>query len=845
LIPFRFSRGNEDKEPIFIQLRRETHMNRNESLTSHRPPLRRKLRRNALACAVAHALRHTAVMVTTAGIAMHAAHAQDADAVKRYTIPAGQLTASLNHFGRDAGILLSFSSQITNSLQSKGLNGAYTVPAALQVLLSDTGLEAIRQPNGGYTLRQLPRTSAQEAVLPLVTVTPGQENPSGPVNGYLAKRTTTGTKTDTPIMEIPQSISVVGRQQIQDLKAQTIQDSLGYTAGLMTGISAKNPLFDDTLNIRGFEANPQLGSYYRDGMRYMTNLYNGKQEIYGLERVEVLKGPSSILYGSAAPGGVINTVTKRPPSTPLHEVNVEYGSYNRKQLSADIGGPLDDEGVWSYRLTALERKSDTYMKYGRDDRTYVAPALTWRPSAATSLTLLTSYQKTDAIYPPSLPVTGTLLPNPNGQLDRNTFLGEPNNNYFQTETSTAGYLFEHAFSDTLKLRNAVRYYKSDLAMRYTLITGDVDALTKRRVPRSARGYNDDTSMMTTDTNLEKTFYTGPVKHTALVGVDYTKSRYDSDRRTGTLPTIDIYNPVYQTGAITTTVNRVIRSRESKLGGYLQDQIKIADKLVVLLGGRYDHVNVVTRSLLGVVSSADETDIAFTGRAGMVYLADNGVAPFVSVSQSFEPTTGLSRTGTRFEPSKGKQFELGLRYQPPGTETMYTASLFDLTRTNVLSQDPVDTSFQIQTGEVRSRGLELEAKTSLDKYVDVIGAYTYTDAVVTRSTLPNETGERFYAPRNLFSLWVDTKLGFIDLARWRVGAGLRYVSDRPDKPATGTRGGSAYTLVDARIGYENGPWTYALNATNLTDEVYIPSMCYTNVCDYGAPRQVTATLSYRW
>lgn len=823
-------------------------MKPDDSPPLHTSPLRRRLQQKTLAYGVAHALRHTAV-IATLGVATAAAplaaHAEDPETTKRYAIPAGQLTASLNHFGLDAGILLSFSSQITNGLQSKPLNGAFTVPAALHILLTDTGLEAVRQSNGGYTLRQLPRSTSEASVLPAITVSAGMENASGPLTGYLARRSVTATKTDTPILEIPQSISVVGRQQMQDQKAQTIQDALGYTAGVMTGISAKNPLFDDTLNIRGFEANPQLGSYYRDGMRYMTNLYNGKQEVYGLERVEVLKGPSSILYGAAAPGGVINTVTKRPLSTSLHEINAEYGSYNRKQLSADFSGPLDDEGVWSYRLTGLQRTSDTYMRYGRDDRSYIAPALTWRPSADTSLTLLSSYQKTNAIYPPSLPVTGTLLTNRNGQLDRDTFLGEPNNNRFQTETATVGYLFEHAFSDTLKLRNAVRYYKSDLALRYTLVTGDVDAVTQRRVPRSARGYDDDTSMMTTDTNLEKTFYTGPVKHTALVGIDYTKSRYDSDRRTGTLGTIDIYNPVYQTGPITTAVNRQIRSRESKLGGYLQDQIKIADKLVFLFGGRYDHVNVVTRSLLGVVSSADETDIAFTGRAGVVYLADGGLAPFASVSQSFEPTTGLSRTGDRFQPSKGKQFEMGLRYQPPGTETMYTASLFDLTRTNVLSQDPVDPSFQVQTGEVRSRGLELEAKTSLGRFVEVIGAYTYTDAVVTRSNIPNETGERFYAPRNLFSLWVDTRLGFMGLAGWRVGTGLRYVSDRPDKPATGTRGGSAYTLVDARIGYENGPWTYALNATNLTDQIYIPSMCYTNVCDYGAPRQVTATLRYRW
>lgn len=768
-------------------------------------------------------------------------------AEKQYDIPAGSLDQVLNRFATSAGILLSIDGALTSAKHSDGLSGRYEVPAAFARILANSGLEAVHRGQNQYLIRVATTPSPTATTLPTVQVTSTWlESTTGPVLGYNARSSATGTKTDTSLMEIPQSISVVGRQQMEDQKAQTIQDALGYTAGLMTGISAKSPLFDDTLSIRGFEANPQNGSYYRDGMRYMVNLYNGKQEVYGLERVEVLKGPSSILYGAAAPGGIVNTVTKRPTATPMRELNVEFGSHDRKQLSADFSGPLDDQGIWSYRLTLLERKSDTYMDYGRDDRTYIAPALTWRPSAATSLTLLASYQKSNSIYPPAVPMTGSLLPNPNGQIPRNRFLGEPNHNKFETKTSTIGYLFEHTFSDTLKLRHSMRYYESDLDMRYTLLGGDING-SGRQVMRSPRGFADVTSIFTMDTNVEKVLQAGMVKHTLLAGFDYTNAFYDSTRTRGANRLIDIYNPVYLAGPVAMALDRTVDTQEKKLGVYLQDQIKVSDKWVVLLGGRYDKFDMIndTRRPPTTRLYTDESDSAFTGRAGVVYLADNGFAPYASFTQSFEPTSGNDRLGQRFKPSEGEQYEIGLRYQPPGTESLLTASLFNLRRTNVTTPDSVDTSFLVQTGEVRSRGLELELKTPVGKHIDVIGAYTYTDAEVTKSNNPVELGERFNSPKNLLSLWVNAKLGFMDLPNWRAGAGLRHVSSRPDRPSIPAQGGPAYTLFDARLGYVLGSWSYALNVTNLTDRTYIPSMCYTGFCEYGMPRQVTGTMTYRW
>ncbi|WP_050460973.1 TonB-dependent siderophore receptor [Herbaspirillum autotrophicum] len=765
-------------------------------------------------------------------------------ATKNYNIAPGPLGNVLAQFAALAGVQLSFDAALA-TVQSPGLNGVYTVQSGFAQLLRNTGHELVDLKDGSFTVRKSAPLQASSLPHVLVSAAAGKEDVNGPVNGLLARRSATGTKTDTAIIDIPQSISVVGRQQMEEQKARTIQDALGYSAGLMTGISAKSPLFDDTLSIRGFEANPQLGSYYRDGMRYMVNLYNGKQEIYGLERIEVLRGPSSILYGAAAPGGIINTVTKRPPATPLHEINLEYGSNQRKQISGDFGGPLDDDGVWSYRLTALKRESGTSMNYGRDDRTYIAPALTWRPNAMTSLTLLGSYQQSDSIYPPALPLTGSLLANRNGQLGTSTFLGEPNLNRFETNTGTFAYLFEHAFSDTLKLRHSLRYYQSDLTLRYTLLTGDVAAANQRLVPRSARGYDDETGILTTDTSLEQSFDTGPVRHTVLAGADFTRASYDSVRTRGNLPAINAFNPVYLTTPVTLGPYRSFRTEEKKLGLYLQDQLKLADKWVLLLGGRYDQFHMINNVLHAPATSTDETDSAFTGRAGLVYKAANGLAPYISYTESFEPTSGVDRLGQRFKPSSGTQWEAGLRYQPEDSDTLISAALFNLTRTNVLTPDPLSPTDSVQSGEVRSRGLELELKTRIGRYIDVIGAYTYTNAVVTKSNNPAELGENFNSPKNIFSLWANAKLGFIDLPKWSAGAGVRYVSARPDRQSIQARGGPSYTLFDARLGFESGSWLYALNALNLADKVYIPSMCYAGLCDYGTPRQVTATMTYRW
>ncbi|MFY3433834.1 TonB-dependent siderophore receptor [Achromobacter mucicolens] len=772
-----------------------------------------------------------------------AVHAQAAETqVRQFDIPPGPLSQVLNLYSAEAGLFVSGHGDLSAGRHSPGVRGRYSPEAGMAALLTGTGLVAERLPDGGFVLRQ---GRQDVTLLEPIAVTAQIERPDGPVLGIAATRSATATKTDTPIIETPQSISVVSAAQISDQKAQSLQEALGYTPGIMPGLVAKSSVFEDTMFIRGFEANPQTGSYYRDGMRYMINQYNGKQEPYGLERVEVLRGPSSVLYGAAAPGGIVNTVTKRPPGESMGEINVDGGSFDRRQISADIGGPIDEAGVWSYRLTGLFRESKQFVDYGSDDRTYFAPALTWRPTTATSVTLLANYQRSKTFNPPEVPVTGSLWTNPNGQIPRSRFLGEPNHNRFDIESTSLAVLIEHAFDDTLKFRQSMRYYDADLNMRYVLLQGDVDAATQRRVTRSARGFNDRTTVQTIDTNIEKRFETGPVTQTFLAGFDYTRSTYNSDRLRGNLPPIDVFDPVYLPGDVVALPWQQRRNTEHRLGIYLQDQIKIADKVVVLLGGRHDNARAENRALHAPSTNSNDKDSAFTGRAGVVYLADNGLAPYASFSQSFEPTSGRDRNDGSFEPSRGTQYEVGIRYQPAGEDVMLSAALFNLERKNVLTPDPVDPTFLVQTGKVRSRGLELEARARVTPQVDVIAAYTYTDARVVQSNLPGEEGERFNTPLHAASIWTDVNLSEWVLMGLKAGAGLRYVSARPDRPSSGSLGGAGYTLIDARVSYESGPWLYALNVTNLTDKTYIPSICYNGACNYGEPRRIIGTVSYRW
>ena len=681
--------------------------------------------------------------------------------------------------------------------------------------------------------------SSTETTLPAIAVKAEQESVTGPVHGYVATRSATGTKTDTPLLETPQSITVVGAEQIETLRAQNINDAIAYSVGAMRLPYAERT--GDEILLRGFSIPTTL----RDGMRYQVNRFDGQQEVYGLERIEVLKGAASILYGAAEPGGIVNTVSKRPTTEALHELNVELGSHNRKQVSGDFAGALTADGAWSYRLTALKRDSDTSTNYVADDRDYIAPALTWQLSRDTSLTLLSEFQRDRTGYGgDGLPLAGTVLPNINGRLPRDLFVGEPGYDHYNIDRYSFGYILEHAFNDKLKLRHSLRRYRMDQDWAAINVAGvAADGRTANRVGQDR---DEQTSRLASDTTLQYDWQAGGVSHKTLAGVDYADFSWDSGRYRRNVGAIDLYAPVYGATVGARVPRTGWRSDTTQLGVYVQDLMKFAERWVLLVGGRHDRVRQTECSFF--VPSNCYTDnqhtTANTGRAGVVYLADNGLAPYASFSQSFAPVTGVDRLGNRFAPTRGEQFEAGIRYQPAGGALLLSASTYQLTQKNVLSSDPADTTFSQQRGEVRSRGVELEAKGRIGRHAQLLAAYTYTDArVVKASPLnPEQVGRRSDGvPYNQLSVWGDYAFGALGLPGLKVGAGMRYVDEThsifQNTPAP------SFTLADLMVSYSTGPWRVALNITNLADKTYVASC--PSQCLYGEPRKAIGSLTYRW
>ncbi|RQO33538.1 TonB-dependent siderophore receptor [Herminiimonas sp. KBW02] len=783
------------------------------------------------------------------------ASAQSAKA--QYNIPAGPLSEALSRFAQQAGVAISFDAGILKGIQTEGLQGSYAVDEGFSHLLRQTGY-AVGRTAAGYVLQVLPSTQHTpaiqiDAVLPAIQVSGSHlENPAGPMHGYVATRANTGTKTNTALIEIPQSISIVTRDQMDAQNVQTVGEALRYTAGVIADSNGPDPR-SDNLVIRGLSSNGSES--YRDGLRsFAFNNQGGTvMETYGLERIEVMRGPSSILYGQGGAGGIVNYVTKRPTAETLRELQMQLGTYGRKQLAGDFSGKLSEDGRWTYRLTALARESDTFIDYVNDDRSYIAPALTWKPNADTSLTLLADYQmnRSGQGYQ-ALPRIGTLVSNANGQIPTNRFLGEPGFDKHNQERKSIGYLFEHRFNEQLSFRQNARYQEIDTNANYIYMNSL--RAGNRTVGRRASSNQEHITNASIDNQLQLNWQHGKVEHTTLFGFDFQNmdnefTRYLSPNNA--VADLNLYNPVYglPLPALPMTGKQTQHLRQS--GVYLQDQIKIDKTWVATLGLRHDSTEQKTNNLLNG-SNTRQKDSATTGRVGLVYLAPMGFAPYISYSESFMPVVGTTFGGAQFKPENGKQKEIGLRYQPTASSVSITASIYDLTRQNLTTTDLANPGFRSQRGEVQSKGFELEAKASLARNWDIIASYAYGKVKLTQNndgTQGNRLGD---TPQTTASGWLQYTVTDGGLSGLAIALGVRYVGTRYFNDAN-TQLLPAYTLSDmavhydlARLGSGWKGWNVALNVSNIFDKTYIASCGYTgDACKYGYRRTGAATMTYRW
>lgn len=687
------------------------------------------------------------------------------------------------------------------------------------------------------------------------------------------------TKTDTPIIESPQTISIISREEIELRASPTIADALSYTAGVQAeafGIDSRV----DEVAVRGFGAGGfSSNNNFVDGLR----LPSGGQwtrpgfDPFALEQIEVLKGPSGALYGQTAPGGVVNIVTKRPSRKFKAQVmlqgagSTDLENWNH-QAAADVTGTLSSS--LSGRMVGLVRYGDSQVEEVRIARQYLSPSITWEPGTNTSLTLLGQYQRDEggATFQ-FLPARGSLRPSNGEFIDNDANLGEPDWNRFDRNQYLLGSFFERRFGDQFTLRNNSRYTHLNTLYRVVVLSGDTLTRCSPTIPgcipgqtigrRAVQGVGESDGLAT-DTQLEARFDTGPIRHTLLAGIDYFHTKWEHYRdlvaASEVLPLLDILNPVPRGSArYSANLNPQIYTEtvSDQAGIYLQDQMELG-QLRVTVGGRKDWAKDDTFNPLNNRRFVTKSD-AFTWRAGGVYLFDNGLATYASYAESFQPQVSdpsSSLYGEPFVPTTGQQYEAGIRFQR-GRDTYVTLGVYQITQQNLVTPDPAGTLCgtsvcQVQTGEGRIRGIELEGKASLPWGTAIIATATRSDGEITQSNIPGQIGKSLpQVPDWLASLFINHRIRHGGLAGLGFGGGARYTGK-----SFGDTGNTLaipdYALFDLFTRYDFGARnptlagvTASLNARNIMNKRFVATCTAAAACYYGQGRSVTARLDFRW
>ncbi|MGV0026873.1 TonB-dependent siderophore receptor [Phormidesmis priestleyi] len=677
----------------------------------------------------------------------------------------------------------------------------------------------IAQPN---SVSQQPDEDEEE-----ITVT-GNQTPT-----YRAPNANTATKTDTLIRDVPASIQVIPRQLIEDQNVQRIQDAVQNVSGV-----TKQGNFGGTDSgsfiLRGFfnEGAENLRNGFRD------NDFYSSVDIGNIERIEVLKGPASVLFGRVEPGGIINVITKQPLNTPYYSASFTAGNYAFYRPSVDLSGPLNSDGSLLYRLNLAYQNSESFRDFNFTERVLVAPVLTWKISDRTSLTLETEYVNNRYRFDRGIPVVG----NRPADIPISRFLGYPSldeDDPQNDRTLRASYVLQHQFSENWKLRNALSI--SSLKLTGTGVSvgfGDIiDDQFQEKTFEGGEGFLREN--YTLQTELTGKFRTGAIAHQLLLGVELNRNTRWLDFAEADLPAIDIFNPDYSVERpVLASIYQEV-TRTNTLGIYIQDQVTLANNLKLLVGGRFDLTKQNSDFPLDATNT-EQSDNAFSPRIGIVYQPLPPLSLYASYSRSFTPVVGRSRTNSPFEPQRGTQYEVGIKADL-SDRVSATLAAYQITKTNVLTIDPEDPDFSIQVGEQRSRGIELDIAGQILPGWNVIASYAYTNAITSEdNTIP--VGNRLSnVPQHATSLWTTYEIQRGGLKGLGLGLGLYYVSDR-DADIENTATLPGYFRTDASIFYKLDRWRFAVNFRNLFNQKYYETAQGRDIIYPGAPFTVQGTLS---
>lgn len=680
--------------------------------------------------------------------------------------------------------------------------------------------------------------------------TPGQsfdneiKAATGPVDGYVAGATATATKTATPVALTPQSISVVTADRMRDQAAYSVESALRY----VPGVNAEPYGFDsrgDYTTVRG-----TTPTQFLDGLKRGFYFYDfGKPDPFELERIEVLRGPASNLYGQHTSGGLINMISKRPQQESQGEIGVEYGSYDRKRVEFDTTGAMSADGRWLYRLVGVAHEGETQMDFTDNSRLLLAPSLTFKPQAGTTFTVL-GHLQSDTASSSTLgffPNKGTLTPGDNGRrISTSTNPSNPDFDRYDTDNRFITVLADHRVNDVLSLHQSARYTEFELTQRglypdiYSESLPFLDPYIDpagTQVNRFIYATDAKGQIWNSDTRAELKLSTGPIKHRVLVGYDYVRYALQENYREDFDDTpFNVFDPNYTTTPPIDPnspdfFSQITDQVQTSQGVYLQDQFRLGP-LLATAGVRFDQVEDRDPSV------GKDSKSATSQRYALIYETGNGFNPYVSFGQSFEPVAGQDINGAFFKPIIGEIKEIGFKYQV-APKTLISGAIYQLDEENRLSTDPTNPNFSVQLGQTRVEGFELEALVGVTSNFNLIANYAYTDAKITSG---DDAGSViFYVPEHLASFWGVYKFDSGYLKNVSIGAGVRYVGvtgeDYWEAPGV--------TLFDAMIAYDTDHWRWALNGSNLEDEVHIAGCDPRGDCFYGQRLNVTTSLSYKF
>jgi len=724
-------------------------------------------------------------------------------------------------------------------------HAVYARPARPSAAASWTPLAALALtlalPVYSHAQDQNPATQdgAQDsAVLDPIEVQAEGESAYGPVDGYKAERSATGLKLDVPLLDTPASVQVVPEDVIDDQRATTVREATKNVSGVHEAGTAGNR--SQSLTIRGFDA----GRFAKDGFFSPASFGDvGFLDLANVARVEVLKGPASVLYGQIEPGGLVNIVTKKAQFQPFRHVEVSNGfikeadgTNNEFRGVADLNQPLGAGSNAAVRLNAAYEENESFRDFFVDgENALLAPSIRWAPTNDTTVDLQLEYFHQERQFDRGLVAVGDEA----NVLPRERFLGERFSQFDAQEVRLQG-IVDHQFNETWSLRSMIRYSNSD-ADRFSADPRGVqdDGETLNRRVADLEQHIDNFAFQS---DLQADFDTGFLGHQAVFGADVNLTRFDSTFQQAPLDSINIFNPTFgaQPGAFSapSTQDRDI----DFFGFYVQDLISIGERWKLLLGGRFDIANTEFSRDETLVNDAKDRE--FSPRAGLMFKPRNDLSLYASYTESFNPFVfQFSEDGQPFDPETGEQIEVGAKKSWFNDRLFTTLAFFQIRKENVLTPDPNNIDLTIQTGEQRSRGIELDITGEILPGWEALASAAYIDAEVTEDTEIEEGNVLPNAPEWSGSLWNVYSFQEPELRGLQVGGGVFFVGER-EGDITNTFEADSYARVDLMARYQLAErLEMTVNVENLFDKNYIAAVSGRNQVEPGRPRTVFARLSY--